>query len=117
MGLELSICDRFKGAENGKGSFCIANVRHLTAKRDQLLRHQNRRYLTSARPRVCVTIASKRRATDSRAALAHEGARALNSTIFLNLQIAARAAAAGPSARLEGAVLTPKTPEQRSRAV
>jgi hypothetical protein len=40
VGLELSICDRFKGAENGKGSFCIANVRHLTAKRDHFLRHQ-----------------------------------------------------------------------------
>ena len=36
--------------------------------------------------------------------------RAPTSTIFLNLQIAARAAAAGPSARLEGAVLTPKDP-------
>ena len=36
MGLELSICDGFKGAENGKGSFCIANVRHLTAKRDYI---------------------------------------------------------------------------------
>ena len=36
MGLELSICDGFKGAENGKGSFCIANVRHLTAKRDHI---------------------------------------------------------------------------------
>ena len=36
VGLELSICDGFKGAENGKGSFCIANVRHLTAKRGHI---------------------------------------------------------------------------------
>ena len=57
MGLELSICDGFKGAENGKGSFCIANVRHLTAKRGTFFSTPNRRDLTSARPRVTKTIA------------------------------------------------------------
>ena len=57
MGLQLSICDGFKGAENGKGSFCIANVRHLTAKRGVSLLDKNRRYLTRARPSVTVSIA------------------------------------------------------------
>ena len=57
MGLELSICDGFKDAENGKGSFCIANVRRLTAKRGAHFSIPNRRDLTSARPRVTKTIA------------------------------------------------------------
>ena len=117
MGLELSICDGFKGAENGKGSFCIANVRHLTAKRDHILAHQNRRNLTSATLQSNLNNSFKADRDREPRRLARRDAWALNSTIFLNTHIAAREQPPGPQSSLESVLWTPKTPEQRSRAV
>ena len=81
------------------------------------LRHQNRRNLTSATLQSDLNISFKAATDREPRRLARRDAWALNSTIFLNTHIAAREQPPGPQSSLESVLWTPKTPEQRSRAV